>query len=817
MACEEPGEKSTLQSEQQVYGCTNEPADRSGFRQRLTEQRQTVESSKKITSISRWKTFLIWHIGEEWIILILLGIIPSFFSWAMDFGIDLGLHGTRKLYEMAHNNIFLQYLAWVSVPILLICFATLFTQLVGPQAAGSGIPEIKTIVKGVNVKDHLSLKTLVAKLVGLTCSLGSGMPLGKESPFVHIGSICAAQLSRFRAYIGGVKASESEHIELLIVGSAVGIACCFGSPIGGILYGIEVATSFIMVRCYWKSYVAATISAFIFRFLPMWSGYNETIIPLFNTDYRLEFPYELQEILAFTILGILSGLFGAFFVFMNGVMVRFIRSPRRVSRFLAKTRVLYPAIVTLVISTFTFPPGFGQFMAGELTQRETLLALFDNHTWSKHFEGDHFDHEDHSVAWKHPQVNVFGTLTISFIMKFFMSAVAISMPVPCGAFVPAFVIGAGLGRLVGEVAAVVLPEGVHSNGTVYSLIPGSYAVAGAAAMSGAATHTISTAMIVFELTGQINFLFPILFCVIVANIVAQSLQPSLYDSLIRIRKLPYPVELSWDHEEKSDIHVEDIMVNDVKYITLNSTYRDLQNLLLRKLRTIPLVKSEESKILLGSVERVQLQMLLSNQLSRMRRLKYLHQQVQNKDGGHEVRSEARETSVDGASQSFSSKPLIIERGYQDSEVTLKSLFCADSRVDIEEDPDVEDTMTMKEIIEWEEQQLDEKVNFNLCKIDPASVQIVERTSLQKIHNIFSMMGLDHAYVTSVGRLVGVVSRQELRKGFETSVKTAGAKTHPPMSSFRESNTRFRKTQTPEATELHKLLGSQNNLNQTSSL
>lgn len=104
----------------------------------------------------------------------------------------------------------------------------------------------------------------------------------------------------------------------------------------------------------------------------------------------------------------------------------------------------------------------------QLTQRETLLALFDNHTWSKHLEDDHFDHSDHSVAWKHPQANVFVTLTISFITKvrinvsneyfnsllnkaqrlksnvcvqFFMSAVAISMPVPCGAFVPAFVIG----------------------------------------------------------------------------------------------------------------------------------------------------------------------------------------------------------------------------------------------------------------------------------------------------------------------------------------------------------------------------------------
>lgn len=68
-------------------------------------------------------------------------------------------------------------------------------------------------------------------------------------------------------------------------------------------------------------------------------------------------------------------------------------------------------------------------------------------------------------------------------------------------------------------------------------------------MSGAATHTVSTAMIVFELTGQINFLFPLIFSVIVANVVAQSLQPSLYDALIFIRKLPYPVEPDWGDKE----------------------------------------------------------------------------------------------------------------------------------------------------------------------------------------------------------------------------------------------------------------------------
>lgn len=37
-----------------------------------------------------------------------------------------------------------------------------------------------------------------------------------------------------------------------------------------------------------------------------------------------------------------------------------------------------------------------------------------------------------------------------------------------------------------------------------------------------------------------------------------------------------------------------------------------------------------------------------------------------------------------------------------------------------------------QILEWEEQQLDEPVNFSDCKIDPAPFQLVERTSLHKV-------------------------------------------------------------------------------------
>lgn len=43
--------------------------------------------------------------------------------------------------------------------------------------------------------------------------------------------------------------------------------------------------------------------------------------------------------------------------------------------------------------------------------------------------------------------------------------------------------------------------------------------------------------------------------VILANMVAQSLQPSLYDSIIQIKKLPYLPDLGWNQIRYGDIRV----------------------------------------------------------------------------------------------------------------------------------------------------------------------------------------------------------------------------------------------------------------------
>uniref|UniRef100_A0A668A7Q0 Chloride channel 2c n=1 Tax=Myripristis murdjan TaxID=586833 RepID=A0A668A7Q0_9TELE len=76
--------------------------------------------------------------------------------------------------------------------------------------------------------------------------------------------------------------------------------------------------------------------------------------------------------------------------------------------------------------------------------------------------------------------------------------------------------------------AAWFPDGIHTDGTIYPIVPGGYAVVGAAALSGAVTHTVSTAVIVFELTGQISHILPVMIAVILANAVLVFTPPKLY-------------------------------------------------------------------------------------------------------------------------------------------------------------------------------------------------------------------------------------------------------------------------------------------------
>lgn len=75
-------------------------------------------------------------------------------------------------------------------------------------------------------------------------------------------------------------------------------------------------------------------------------------------------------------------------------------------------------------------------------------------------------------------------------------------------------------------------------------------------------------------------------------------------------------------------------------------------------------------------------------------------------------------------------------------------------------------MSPEDQITWEEVQMQLPADFSSCQVDPAPFQLVERTSLLKVHSLFSLVGVNLAYVTAIGKLVGVVGLKELRKAIE---------------------------------------------------
>ncbi|XP_073840617.1 chloride channel protein 2 isoform X7 [Musca autumnalis] len=832
-----------------------------------------------------WKhTFA--RLGEDWVFLALLGIIMALLSYVMDKGISICTNARVWLYRDLTSQPIAQYFAWVSLPVCLILFSAGFVHLIAPQSIGSGIPEMKTILRGVALKEYLTFKTLVAKIVGLTATLGSGMPLGKEGPFVHIASIVAQLLSKLVTSFQGIYENESRNSEMLAAACAVGVGACFAAPVGGVLFSIEVTTTYFAVRNYWRGFFAAVCGATVFRLLAVWFQNADTVRAVFLTNFTTEFPFDPQELFVFALMGVVCGLGGAAYVWVHRRYVLFMRSNKKMNKFLQKNRFLYPGFLALLVSTISFPLGTGQFIAGELGTHEQVSQLFSNFTWSR----DDLTVEQAAIVthWVTPYTNVFINLTCYVIFTFVFSIIASTIPVPSGIFIPVFKIGAGLGRLIGESMHLWFPNGVRYGGRLSPINPGGYAVVGAAAFSGAVTHTVSVAVIVFEMTGQITHVVPVMIAVLIANAIAALLQPSMYDSIILIKKLPYLPDLLPSSSGMYSIYVEDFMVRDVKYIWQGITYQRLKEVLKsnKTLRSLPLVDSPENMILLGSVQRYELIKMIEKHIGREKRMEVA--QKWKKEAEERIREEERKKqeaeqrmrrpsrfevlpapdilslrqiandemlppkkkqetlnntlqprkSILKKTNSFNLKAFTPTSLNSPSITPYSTITGAEQRIrnafetifkksttlqDVQPSGDglepgsvsaaastgdmtpgtptvqrapstpgiskkvqlsykgsikkVKSVQLPRERVidmspedqkKWEMEEMQKPIDLEKAQvnIDPSPFQLVERTSILKVHSLFSMVGINHAYVTKIGRLVGVVGLKELRKAIE---------------------------------------------------
>lgn len=96
-------------------------------------------------------------------------------------------------------------------------------------------------------------------------------------------------------------------------------------------------------------------------------------------------------------------------------------------------------------------------------------------------------------------------------------------------------------------------------------------------MTSCVTRTVSVAMIVFELNGQLSHMIPVLIAVLVAYAIGNSLSIGIFDVLLDMKGLPYLPALRSIGQYQ--MLASDIMNKNFLFLTEKSNFSDIVVLL----------------------------------------------------------------------------------------------------------------------------------------------------------------------------------------------------------------------------------------------
>jgi H+/Cl- antiporter ClcA len=300
--------------------------------------------------------------------------------------------------------------------------------------------------------------------------------------------------------------STSTKNAMLSAAAAAGITLALGTPLGGVIFSMEVTSSIYLVGNITKAFASATICVIFSKLLHATArSMNLFVAPEILTpinDTVLFF-----DVLFFIFLGVICGIIGAL---LSTIVSKLVHVRRNSQIKLLNNRFLYAGIVALIISTITF-----NIKPLMIFDRYMLANLFNKTLPS---ELDELNHPSEGIL-----------LLVLFAFKFLITLLTLSMNIPAGIFAPFFIIGAYFGRFYG-----------HFFKFIFNLSEESiYAMVGAACVMSGATHSISSSIIIFELTGQVSYLVPMLFACLIANLTAQAISLSFFDVFLLMKNLPH--------------------------------------------------------------------------------------------------------------------------------------------------------------------------------------------------------------------------------------------------------------------------------------
>ncbi|MGH6726203.1 MAG: chloride channel protein [Pseudolabrys sp.] len=386
----------------------------------------------------------------------------------------------RALIGLIHNIFFLGHFSivydanqftapgpwgpWIIlVPVIGGLIVTFLVTNFAPEARGHGVPEV---LDAIYYKEG-KIRPVVAAIKSLASAvaIGTGAAVGREGPIIQIGATLGSSLGQL------LPMAPWQRITLVAAGAGAGIAATFNTPIGGVMFAIELMLPELSARTFLPVALATGAATFVGRvFLGLQPAF---VVP--SAFYLHTEQAPIPALLLFALLGALIGL----------AATAFIRG--------------------LVLAEDTFPKIKNPYLRHSVGMLMVGLLIYALLRFKGHYFVEGVGYATIQSILEDNLVGI-GLLLGLFAAKLFATSVSLGSGSSGGIFSPSLFMGATLGAAFGGLITML--------GPVHGVDPVTCAIIGMAAMVGGGTGAAMTAVtMIFEMTRDYDIIMPIIVAV----------------------------------------------------------------------------------------------------------------------------------------------------------------------------------------------------------------------------------------------------------------------------------------------------------------
>nr|GEW30668.1 chloride channel protein CLC-c-like [Tanacetum cinerariifolium] len=504
---------------------------------------------------SRKKVQIFQYVFLKWALALLIGVATGLVGFFNNLAVE-NIAGFKFLLTskyMFNDNYIMAFFTFAGINLVLATCAGLLCAYIAPAAAGSGIPEVKAYLNGIDAHSILAPSTLFVKILGSILGVAAGFVVGKEGPMVHTGACIANLLGQ-----GGSKKyhltwnwlrffkNDRDRRDLITCGAAAGVAAAFRAPVGGVLFALEEVASWWRSALLWRTFFTTAVVAVVLRSLIEFcrSGncglFGEGGLIMFDINSTIP-DYNMVDLLAVTLIGVIGGILGSLY---NYLVDKVLRTYSRVNEKGPNYRVILVIIISLLTSCCAFGiPWFTTCVLCPIGLDADQCSTIGRSGNYKRFHcpPNHYNDlaslilntNDDAIRSLFSSVNEneFRTITllVFFIAMYTLGIITYGIAIPSGLFIPVILAGASYGRLVGTLLT-----------SVSNLDVGLFALLGAASfLGGTMRMTVSLCIILLELTNNLLMLPLMMLVLLISKSVADNFNKGVYDQIVRMKGLPF--------------------------------------------------------------------------------------------------------------------------------------------------------------------------------------------------------------------------------------------------------------------------------------